>query len=123
MPIDELLAYFESLTGPRDEPASNLQFDDHGAFGSYCGLRLYSVFQAVFCAATLRPVAHEALLRARDQDKRAIPPAEAFKLVMNFLMTFSIVPRRANGTRAAQSFRNDTGLLAPGERQESVFGY
>ena len=82
MPIDELLAYFESWNGQRDEPTCDLQFDDRGAFGSYRGLRLYSAFQAVFSSATLRPVGHEALLRARDQSMQAIPPAEAFKFAV-----------------------------------------
>lgn len=79
MPIDELLAYFDSWNGQGSEHSCNLRFDDHGAFGSYHGLRLYSVFQAVFSSATFKPVAHEALLRARDEDNRSIPPAEAFK--------------------------------------------
>ena len=82
MPTDELLAYFESWNRQRGEPTSDLRFDDLGAFGSYCGLRLYSVFQAVFSAATLTPVGHEALLRARDKQLCAIPPAEAFKLAV-----------------------------------------
>lgn len=82
MPIDELLAYFNSWNGQSDESTHSLRFDDHGAFGSYRGVRLYSVFQAVFSGTTLLPVAHEALLRARDKDKQPIPPAAAFQLAV-----------------------------------------
>lgn len=80
MPIDELLAFFDYWNRDRSEPTHNLQFDDRGVFGRYCGLRLYSVFQAVFSSDTLRPVAYEALLRARDADNKVVPPEEAFKV-------------------------------------------
>jgi len=79
MPIDELIAFFDYWNRERSEPTHNLQFDDQGTFGSYRGLRMYSVFQAVFSSDTLRPVAYEALLRARDEDNNAIQPEEAFK--------------------------------------------
>ncbi|MBA3998830.1 MAG: EAL domain-containing protein [Candidatus Accumulibacter sp.] len=79
MPIDDLLSYFDRWNGLPAAPGHNLEFDDCGVSGSYRGLRLYSVFQALFAADTLRPVAHEALLRARDEANRAVPPAEAFK--------------------------------------------
>ena len=78
MLIDELLAFFDHWNRDRTEPTPNLQFDDQGAFGSYRGMRMYSVFQAVFSSDTLRPVAYEALLRARDEENNAIPPEEAF---------------------------------------------
>lgn len=80
MQIDDVLAYFDSWNEQRNEPTHNLQFDDHGAFGRYRGLRLYSVFQGLFSSSTLKPVAHEALLRARDEDYRSVAVAEAFKL-------------------------------------------
>ena len=80
MLIDELLAFFDHWNRDRTEPTPNLQFDDQGAFGSYRGMRMYSAFQAVFSSDTLRPVAYEALLRARDEENNAIPPEEAFKV-------------------------------------------
>ena len=79
MSIHDLIGYFDSLGTPRSAGLHNLQFDDHGAFGHYRGLRLYSVFQALFQADTQQPVAHEALLRARDAGNRAIAPADAFR--------------------------------------------
>jgi EAL domain-containing protein (putative c-di-GMP-specific phosphodiesterase class I) len=79
MAYDELLAYFDAWNRPLAEPMPHLQFDDSGAFGSYHGMRLYSAFQAVFTSATLRPVAHEALLRARDENNRQMSPAAAFE--------------------------------------------
>lgn len=78
MPIDDLLSYFNYWNAARSEPTHPLQFDDSGVFGRYRGLRLYSAFQPLFAAATRKPVAHEALLRARGEDNRTLPPAEAF---------------------------------------------
>lgn len=79
MPIDDLLTYFDQRNEQRSHPSHNLRFDNHGAFGCYHGLWLHSVFQAVFAADTLKAVAHEALLRARDENNQPIPPAEVFK--------------------------------------------
>jgi EAL domain-containing protein (putative c-di-GMP-specific phosphodiesterase class I) len=80
MPIDDLIAYFDSWNRPLSTKTQSIQFDDSGAFGSYRGMRLYSAFQAVISTETLKPVAHEALLRARDErDNRALSPAEAFR--------------------------------------------
>lgn len=79
MSIEDLLVYFEQRNEQRSHPSHNLRFDDHGAFGCYNGLWLYSAFQAVFSADTLKAVAHEALLRARDENNQPISPAEAFK--------------------------------------------
>ncbi len=79
MHIDELLAYFDRWNGQRAVAGPSIEFDDHGAFGRYQGLRLYSVFQALFSADTLHPVAHEALLRAKDENGQALTPPEAFK--------------------------------------------
>ena len=80
MDHDKLLAYFNFWNRQLSEPADSLQFDDSGAFGNFRGLRLYSAFQAVLSSDTLRPVAHEALLRARDIEQRPVSPEEAFKL-------------------------------------------
>jgi EAL domain-containing protein (putative c-di-GMP-specific phosphodiesterase class I) len=44
--------------------------------GHYEGMVLESAFQPLLDASTLRPVAHEALLRARD-GQRSLPPPEA----------------------------------------------
>jgi EAL domain-containing protein (putative c-di-GMP-specific phosphodiesterase class I) len=79
MSIHDLIGYFDTLATARLTGLHNLQFDNHGVFGHYRGLRLYSVFQALFQADTLQPVAHEALLRARDAGNRSIAPAEAFR--------------------------------------------
>ncbi|MBW7901723.1 MAG: EAL domain-containing protein [Rhodocyclaceae bacterium] len=75
MPIDDLLAYFAD---GGERPRHHLLFDDSGVFGRYRDLCLHSAFQALHAADTLRPAAHEALLRARDEHNRAISPAEAF---------------------------------------------
>ena len=79
MAYDDLLAYFDYWNRQLSESADDFQFDDLGAFGSFRGLRLYSAFQAVFASDTLQPVAHEALLRARDENNKSISPAEAFE--------------------------------------------
>jgi len=79
MNIQDLVHYFDSLGSPGSVGLHKLQFDDHGAFGNYQGLRLYSVFQPLFTADTLQPAAHEALLRARDAANRPVTPADAFR--------------------------------------------
>ncbi len=79
MNIQNLVNYFDSLRTASVDTTKHLQFDDQGAFGNYRGLRLYSAFQALFAADTLQAVAHEALLRARDENNRSISPAQAFK--------------------------------------------
>ncbi|TCT24143.1 EAL domain-containing protein [Thiobaca trueperi] len=78
MAFNEILAYFEEWSGDRSGTAHHLRFDDQGAFGSYRGMRLYSAFQPLFAGQDLAVVAHEALLRVRDEDGRALSPAEAF---------------------------------------------
>ncbi|MEI7612246.1 MAG: EAL domain-containing protein [Betaproteobacteria bacterium] len=78
MVYDKLIDYFNSWNRHLSQPNNNLQFDDRGAFGVFRGLRLYSAFQPVFSSDTLRPMAYEALLRARTPAHRAISPAEAF---------------------------------------------
>lgn len=79
MNLENLVRYFDSLGAPHSVGPHNLQFSDQGAFGNYRGLRLCSVFQALFAADTLQPVAHEALLRARYAGNRTITPADAFR--------------------------------------------
>lgn len=68
-----LATFFELATG-----TPCLQFDANGVTGHYADMRLHSAFQPLLDAATLRPVAHEALLRARLTDGGAISPAQAF---------------------------------------------
>lgn len=80
MPIDELLAYFAEWNGGQAPSIHHLLFDDHGVFGCYRDLRLYSVFQSLNSATTRLPVAHEALLRVRDSVNRSISPVEAFAI-------------------------------------------
>jgi len=50
------------------------------AAGRYDGFRLDSVFQPLFHTQSLRPVAHEALLRASDAAGRPVPPGLALAL-------------------------------------------
>lgn len=80
MPIDDLLNYFAEWNDRDATAVHHLLFDDYGAFGCYDDLRLYSVFQSLHSASTLLPVAHEALLRARDGANRSVSPADAFAL-------------------------------------------
>jgi EAL domain-containing protein (putative c-di-GMP-specific phosphodiesterase class I) len=79
MNLQNLVKYFEELNAGQTNNGLRLQFDDHGAFGNYGDLRLYSAFQSLIDTRTLKPVAHEALLRARDANNRAVAPADAFK--------------------------------------------
>lgn len=83
MNIRDLANYFDTLTAPSTAAVQHIQFDDHGAFGNYRGVRLYSAFQALFSATTLQPMAHEALLRARDEGNRPMAPADAFKRALS----------------------------------------
>lgn len=76
---DKVLSYFTAWNRYLPGQAPSLQADDTGIFGGFGGMRLYSAFQPILSARTLRPVAFEALLRARDADDRALSPAEAFQ--------------------------------------------
>jgi EAL domain-containing protein (putative c-di-GMP-specific phosphodiesterase class I) len=78
MPLEDLLAYFNHWHGQASEEARHICFAADEAYGVYRGLRLHSVFQALFAADSLQPVAHEALLRARDEQDQAVAPSEAF---------------------------------------------
>lgn len=80
MPKQELLDYFSHYDERRRTVISHLQFDDDGARGEFHGLRLSSVFQPLFAAASLTPSAHEALLRVQDADGTPLCPAAAFTL-------------------------------------------
>lgn len=70
-----LASYFEQATG---KPC--LDFDERGGVGLYGTMRLHSAFQPLLDAATLRPAAHEALLRARMEDGAEVSPAQAFRV-------------------------------------------
>lgn len=75
-----LIEYFQSSAG-RNLPAQPcLRFAPPGVIGLYEGLHLHSAFQPLLEAATLRPLAHEALLRARLDDGAEVSPAKAFSL-------------------------------------------
>lgn len=80
MPIDDLIAYFAEWNGRKTAGVSPLRFDEHGVFGRYRDLHLYSAFQPLQSATTLLPAAHEALLRVRDAGNRSMSPAQAFAL-------------------------------------------
>lgn len=74
-PSSQALArYFEHSAG---EPC--LHFEARGATGVFGTIRLHSAFQPLLDAATLRPAAHEALLRARLHSGEEISPAQAFR--------------------------------------------
>lgn len=74
--VDILKSYFE----PRpDAPARGLTLADGWAAGRFDGLHVASAFQALFHTRTLQPVAHEALLRARDGDGRPVAPGQALE--------------------------------------------
>ncbi|WP_319244675.1 EAL domain-containing protein [uncultured Propionivibrio sp.] len=76
---DKVLSYFTAWNRYLPGQAPSLQFDDTGIFGGFGGMRLYSAFQPILSADTLRPVAFEALLRARDANDSPLSPAEAFR--------------------------------------------
>lgn len=80
MVIDEILSYFDEWNGHRFGSTRPLCFDDHGAFGCYRGMRLYSVFQPLLNARNLTVSAHEALLRVRDERDHPLSPADAFAI-------------------------------------------
>lgn len=68
-----LASYFQDRAGQ-----SCLHFAGPGVTGLFGAMRLHSAFQPLLDAATLRPVAHEALLRARLADGSAVSPPQAF---------------------------------------------
>lgn len=78
---DHLLAFFAQSRGRPGDLQQCLHFDDGGVCGRYGGLSLHSAFQPLLDAASLRPAAHEALLRARTMaEGHPVSPAQAFGL-------------------------------------------
>jgi len=77
---DHLLDYFQHLPGNPSANECCLRFGHRGVSGRYGQLHLHSAFQPLLDAATLAPRAYEALLRARLDDGREVPPAQAFEL-------------------------------------------
>lgn len=75
----DLIRYFEQTRGRPGDGTDCLHFDEGGVTGRYGQLHLHSAFQPLLDARTLRPTAHEALLRARLADGRALSPAQAFR--------------------------------------------
>jgi EAL domain-containing protein (putative c-di-GMP-specific phosphodiesterase class I) len=70
------------LTGFAGVQASpTLDVDGETVSGRFAGFVLRSVFQPLFLADTLQPVAHEALLRVSWERGPSIPPQEAFARV------------------------------------------
>lgn len=76
---DRLLAFFAQSCGHPGDLGPCLHFHDHGVSGRYGRMSLHSAFQPLLDAASLRPAAHEALLRARLADGRPVSPAQAFR--------------------------------------------
>ena len=78
-PFSGLLAHVSTWNGRPSAADCALRIERGRARGCYDGMQLHSAFQPLFLARTMRPVAYEALLRARDGDGTAIPPQEAFE--------------------------------------------
>ncbi len=76
--FDQLLAYFDQWQGHPSHAVRQMSLTDGVAVGRFDGLRLYSAFQPLFQAGTMRPIAYEALLRAQDEDREPVSPAQAF---------------------------------------------
>lgn len=113
MPLDELLEYFAEWTSDLVRAEPNLKFDDRGAFGSYRGLRLYSVFQALFATTDGRPVAHEALLRVIDREGKSLTPAQAFAVPkgQQEIVYFDRLCRMVHAVNFVNQARDDTPLF------------
>ncbi len=76
--FDRLLAYFDQWQDHPSRACRRMLLADGVAIGRFDGLRLHSAFQPLFEAATMRPSAPEALLRAEDGASLAISPGKAF---------------------------------------------
>jgi len=113
MPLDDLLEYFAAWTGDPVRAEPNLKFDHRGAFGSYRGLRLHSVFQALFASADGRPVAHEALLRVSDRNGVALTPAQAFAVPQGQeeIVYFDRLVRMVHAVNFVNQARGDAPLF------------
>lgn len=74
-----LLDYFGHCP---DKPAipAHLRFHGGGVYGQYGSVSLHSVFQPLLDTASWTPLAHEALLRGRDEAGTALSPAQVFQL-------------------------------------------
>lgn len=59
-------------------PTPSLTVDEGQVCGHYNSLSLSTVFQPLFSAKDMRPLAHEALLRVKDGWDQSISPPEAF---------------------------------------------
>ncbi|MGE5478359.1 MAG: EAL domain-containing protein [Bacteroidales bacterium] len=73
-----LIDYFHDSAACALPGGQCLRFDGHGVVGLYEDLHLHSAYQPLLDAATLQPLAHEALLRARLDDSTPVPPGEVF---------------------------------------------
>ena len=71
----KIQTYFRDVRQKGGAVKDGLEYDDHGALGRYEDMVLRSVFQPLIDARSLKPVAHEALLRVNGG---AIPPQKAF---------------------------------------------
>lgn len=82
MRLDHLQDYF-NRDGDDAPSRQRLIIEGHRASGRFAGMELHSAFQALFETATLRPVAYEALLRARDPAGRPLSVEHAFQQPRN----------------------------------------
>jgi EAL domain-containing protein (putative c-di-GMP-specific phosphodiesterase class I) len=132
MPLEDLLAYFNHWHGQASEEARHICFAADEAYGVYRGLHLHSVFQALFAADSLQPVAHEALLRARDEQDRPVSPSDAFLRAVGpddaiyfdrLCRTVHALNFRQQGSIAGDLFLNVSGshLLSVGGGHGSTF--
>lgn len=78
MPSNRLAAYFADIGAYLREAADSPGGQAGLVAGTYAGFHLHSVFQPLFAAAALRPAAHEALLRVRDETGGEVPLAAVF---------------------------------------------
>jgi EAL domain-containing protein (putative c-di-GMP-specific phosphodiesterase class I) len=75
----QLLAYFAQWNGRPSVAVHGIDLDGGEARGCFDDLCLHSVYQPLFHAGTLLPMAFEALLRARRRDGTSVPPQQAFR--------------------------------------------
>lgn len=80
MSFDQLVCYFEEWNEQRSKSTPHLTLNQDTAIGNYKGMQLYSVFQPLFKAKDQSIFAHEALLRARDDQSLPLSPATAFAM-------------------------------------------
>jgi len=80
--FDRLLAYFDQWHGCPADAQRQLNLDNEIAVGQFDGLQLHSVFQPLFQARTMCPIAYEALLRAQGPGGEVVSPEHAFAYPM-----------------------------------------